>query len=113
MSKELILDKIKVVKGEREYFKSKIQSLEKRLEEEKQNLRETNTQIGKLNYEIKILEDKETLTSLERQLHFLRFQQTNDGNVDEELELDIQQLEQEIEDIEDRIKGLEKLPELK
>ena len=50
------------------------------------------------------IKDKETLTSLERQLHFLRFQQTNDSNVDEELELDIQQLEQEIEDIEDRIK---------
>lgn len=48
----LILDKIKVVEEDRKYFKSEIQSLEKRLEEEKQKLRNSNTQLGMLNYEI-------------------------------------------------------------
>jgi hypothetical protein len=48
--------------------------------------------------------DKETLTSLERELNFLLFQRTKNGNnFDEELELDIQQLEQEIEDLQDKL----------
>ena len=53
----LILDKIEKVEGERKYFKSQIQSLEKRLEEEKQKLRKSNTQLGMLNYEIEKIKD--------------------------------------------------------
>jgi hypothetical protein len=49
---DLILDKIEKVEVERKYFKSEIQSLEKRLEEKKQKLRESNTKLGMLNYEI-------------------------------------------------------------
>ena len=53
----LILDKIKVVEGERKYFKTQIQSLEKRLEEEKHKLRNSNTQLGMLNYEIEKIKE--------------------------------------------------------
>jgi len=55
----LILDKIEEVEVDRKYFKSEIQSLEKRLEEEKQNLRKSNTQLGMLNYEIEKIKEYE------------------------------------------------------